>query len=93
MRLNVSLLLAHGLALAEPHLCKNRYATTWPPAALGVSEGTKSLWWASFASVTYHWCPILGVQMFLTKDRGWGVHSKEPIPKGTFIIEYAGMCH
>jgi len=33
------------------------------------------------------------VQIFLTKDRGWGVHSKEPIPQGTFIIEYAGMCH
>ena len=30
------------------------------------------------------------VDVFLTSNRGWGVRAAEPIPKGTFIVEYAG---
>ena len=30
------------------------------------------------------------MDLFLTENRGWGVKAAAPIPKGTFIVEYAG---
>lgn len=38
----------------------------------------------------YH---LASAQMFLTKDRGWGVRGKATIPKGAFIVEYAGKSY
>ena len=32
------------------------------------------------------------VEVFLTRDRGWGVKAAEPVVKGSFIVEYAGKC-
>ena len=32
------------------------------------------------------------VEVFLTRDRGWGVKAAEHVPKGSFIVEYAGKC-
>ena len=32
------------------------------------------------------------MDLFLTENRGWGVKAAAPIPKGTFIVEYAGTC-
>ena len=32
------------------------------------------------------------MDLFLTENRGWGVKAAAPIPKGIFIVEYAGMC-
>ena len=34
------------------------------------------------------WAP--GLERFLTRNRGWGVRTVEPIKKSTFIIEYIG---
>ena len=31
------------------------------------------------------------MDLFLTENRGWGVKAAAPIPKGTFIVEYAGV--
>ena len=30
------------------------------------------------------------MEVFLTRDRGWGVKAAQPIAKGSFIVEYAG---
>jgi SET domain len=30
------------------------------------------------------------LQRFLTKDRGWGVRATATIPRGSFVVEYAG---
>lgn len=30
------------------------------------------------------------VEVFLTRDRGWGVKAAEPIARGSFVVEYAG---
>ena len=32
------------------------------------------------------------MDLILTENRGWGVKAAAPIPKGTFIVEYAGGC-
>ena len=32
----------------------------------------------------------IGLERFLTRDRGWGVRTTEPIKKASFIIEYIG---
>ena len=32
------------------------------------------------------------MDLILTENRGWGVKAAAPIPKGTFIVEYAGAC-
>ena len=32
------------------------------------------------------------VEVFLTRDRGWGVKAAELVAKGSFIVEYAGKC-
>ena len=32
------------------------------------------------------------LQRFLTEDRGWGVRATATIPRGSFIVEYAGAC-
>ncbi|KAJ1656997.1 hypothetical protein IWQ61_003522 [Dispira simplex] len=34
--------------------------------------------------------PFPHLEIFKTRDRGWGVRATEPIPKGTFIAEYVG---
>ncbi|XP_011294066.2 histone-lysine N-methyltransferase ash1 [Musca domestica] len=31
-----------------------------------------------------------GVERFMTENKGWGVRTKLPIPKGTYILEYVG---
>ncbi|XP_052865683.1 histone-lysine N-methyltransferase ash1 [Anopheles cruzii] len=31
-----------------------------------------------------------GLERFMTEEKGWGIRSKEPIRKGTFIMEYLG---
>lgn len=31
-----------------------------------------------------------GVERFMTENKGWGVKAKQPIKKGTYIIEYVG---
>lgn len=31
------------------------------------------------------------MDLFLTENRGWGVKAAAPIPKGAFIVEYAGV--
>ncbi|GAB4819069.1 hypothetical protein N2152v2_006115 [Parachlorella kessleri] len=31
-----------------------------------------------------------GMEVFLTDTKGWGVRAAQPIPRGTFIVEYAG---
>ncbi|XP_075160355.1 histone-lysine N-methyltransferase ash1 isoform X2 [Haematobia irritans] len=31
-----------------------------------------------------------GVERFMTENKGWGVRTKMPIPKGTYILEYVG---
>ena len=31
------------------------------------------------------------LQVFKTKDRGWGVRSMDDIPKGTFVAHYSGI--
>lgn len=33
-------------------------------------------------------CPSM--EVFLTRDKGWGVRSKEFIPRGRYVVEYAG---
>ncbi len=33
-------------------------------------------------------CP--NMEVFLTKDKGWGVRAKEFIPRGRYVVEYAG---
>ena len=30
------------------------------------------------------------MDLFLTENRGWGVKAAAPIPRGAFIVEYAG---
>ncbi len=30
------------------------------------------------------------MEVFLTEDKGWGVRARQRIPRGTFIVEYAG---
>lgn len=30
------------------------------------------------------------MDLFLTENRGWGVKAAAPIPRGSFIVEYAG---
>ena len=30
------------------------------------------------------------MDLFLTENRGWGVRAAAPVPRGTFIVEYAG---
>ncbi|KAM4613821.1 histone-lysine N-methyltransferase SETMAR [Polymixia lowei] len=32
----------------------------------------------------------LRLEVYHTKDRGWGLRTLEPIPRGTFVCEYAG---
>lgn len=32
------------------------------------------------------------MRVFLTANRGWGVQAAEVIPRGSFIVEYAGTC-
>ncbi|NXK91590.1 SETMR methyltransferase, partial [Formicarius rufipectus] len=32
----------------------------------------------------------LRLQVFLTRHKGWGVRTLQPIPRGTFVCEYAG---
>ena len=31
------------------------------------------------------------MDLFQTENRGWGVKAAAPIPKGAFIVEYAGV--
>ncbi|KAI9588335.1 histone-lysine N-methyltransferase ash1 [Glossina fuscipes] len=31
-----------------------------------------------------------GVERFMTADKGWGVRTKQPVVKGTYILEYVG---
>lgn len=31
-----------------------------------------------------------GVERFMTKNKGWGVQTKQPVKKGTYILEYVG---
>jgi hypothetical protein len=38
----------------------------------------------------FHQLEAPRMQTFLTANRGWGVRAAEVIPKGTFIVEYAG---
>ncbi len=38
----------------------------------------------------FHALPSPAMELFLTPDRGWGVAAGAPIPRGTFIVEYAG---
>ena len=33
---------------------------------------------------------LIGMQVAMTNGRGWGIFIKEPIKKGSFIIEYVG---
>lgn len=33
---------------------------------------------------------IIVIQVAMTNGRGWGIFIKEPIKKGSFIIEYVG---
>lgn len=34
--------------------------------------------------------PRVRLEVYSTKDRGWGVRTLEPIPRGMFVCEYAG---
>ncbi|CAL8463009.1 g2543 [Coccomyxa elongata] len=38
----------------------------------------------------FHALPMPKTELFLTENRGWGVKAAEHIPRGTFIVEYAG---
>ena len=38
----------------------------------------------------FHLLPLPKMDLLLTDNRGWGVRAAEPIPKGAFIVEYAG---
>ena len=38
----------------------------------------------------FHLLPVPKTELFLTDNRGWGVKAAEQIPRGTFIVEYAG---
>lgn len=38
----------------------------------------------------FHALSMPKTELFLTENRGWGVKAAEHIPRGTFIVEYAG---
>ena len=33
---------------------------------------------------------LIGMEVAMTNGRGWGLFIKEPVKKGSFIIEYVG---
>jgi hypothetical protein len=42
------------------------------------------------ANRPFHLLPLPPMEVFLTSDKGWGVRAAAPIPRGTFVCEYAG---
>eukprot|EP00741_Cyanophora_paradoxa_P013836 tig00020710_g13356.t1 len=65
----------HGDACTNQRFQRCQYAKVRPPAG---------------RSLTHSRTPCLQVEVFHTRERGWGARAAEAIPAGGFVVEYAG---
>ncbi len=89
--------------------CSNRcarhtFAPETPSAAASLARHQSKYWTGGAAASMmlscgsklcrpFHALPMPKTELFLTDNRGWGVKAAEHIPRGTFIVEYAGSSH